>query len=41
MLNDAAFCKQCVDTRISTRQRKCPVCGLGFAQSEVQTIFFQ
>ncbi|KAF9469928.1 BRE1 E3 ubiquitin ligase-domain-containing protein [Collybia nuda] len=35
------FCKQCVDTRITTRQRKCPVCGLGFAQSEVQTIFFQ
>ncbi|KAI9572298.1 hypothetical protein HD554DRAFT_2015366 [Boletus coccyginus] len=35
------FCKPCVDTRISTRQRRCPNCNLAFAQSEVQTVYFQ
>ncbi|KAH7929827.1 BRE1-domain-containing protein [Leucogyrophana mollusca] len=35
------FCKQCVDTRLSTRQRRCPNCNLGFAASEVQTVYFQ
>ncbi|KAF8441651.1 hypothetical protein L210DRAFT_3664886 [Boletus edulis BED1] len=35
------FCKPCVDTRISTRQRRCPNCNLPFAQSEVQTVYFQ
>ncbi|KAI6098985.1 BRE1 E3 ubiquitin ligase-domain-containing protein [Pisolithus croceorrhizus] len=35
------FCKNCVDTRISTRQRRCPHCNLGFAQSDVQTVYFQ
>ncbi|KAA1474225.1 hypothetical protein DENSPDRAFT_873258 [Dentipellis sp. KUC8613] len=35
------FCKQCVDARIATRQRKCPACNLGFAQSEVQQVYFQ
>lgn len=35
------FCKECVDARISTRQRKCPGCNLAFAQSDVQQIFFQ
>ncbi|KAG9316252.1 hypothetical protein JVU11DRAFT_2280 [Chiua virens] len=35
------FCKPCVDTRISTRQRRCPHCNLAFAQSEVQTVYFQ
>jgi hypothetical protein len=37
----AAFCKSCIDMRISTRQRKCPACNLGFAQSEVQQLYFQ
>lgn len=37
----AAFCKPCVDSRISTRQRRCPNCNLAFAQSEVQTVYFQ
>ncbi|KZP34223.1 BRE1-domain-containing protein [Athelia psychrophila] len=35
------FCRHCVDARISTRQRKCPACNLGFAASDVQQIFFQ
>ncbi|KAF8628901.1 hypothetical protein AX15_003682 [Amanita polypyramis BW_CC] len=35
------FCKQCVEARITTRQRKCPACNLVFAQSEVQTLWFQ
>ncbi|TDL25907.1 BRE1-domain-containing protein [Rickenella mellea] len=36
-----SFCKGCVDARISHRQRKCPACNLQFAQSDVQTLFFQ
>ncbi|KAL4074257.1 BRE1 E3 ubiquitin ligase-domain-containing protein [Scleroderma citrinum] len=35
------FCKNCVDTRISTRQRRCPHCNLAFSQSDVQTVYFQ
>ncbi|KAF5393233.1 hypothetical protein D9757_000741 [Collybiopsis confluens] len=35
------FCKSCVEARISSRQRKCPACGLGFAQSEVLKVFMQ
>ncbi|KAI0930463.1 hypothetical protein AcW1_009141 [Taiwanofungus camphoratus] len=36
-----SFCKSCVDSRISTRQRKCPACNLPFSQGEVQQLFFQ
>jgi len=36
-----SFCKQCVDSRISTRQRKCPYCSLPFAQSDVQQLYLQ
>ncbi|KAH8119088.1 hypothetical protein DFH11DRAFT_1501929 [Phellopilus nigrolimitatus] len=36
-----SFCKACVDARISHRQRKCPACNLAFAQSDVQTLYFQ
>ncbi|KAG2079213.1 BRE1-domain-containing protein [Suillus decipiens] len=35
------FCKQCVEARISTRQRRCPHCNSGFAQSEVVNVLFQ
>jgi len=35
------FCRQCVETRITTRQRKCPACNLGFASSDVQQVYFQ
>ncbi|EIN11960.1 BRE1-domain-containing protein [Punctularia strigosozonata HHB-11173 SS5] len=36
-----SFCKECVDARIQTRQRKCPACNLQFAQTDAQTLFFQ
>jgi E3 ubiquitin-protein ligase BRE1 len=36
-----SFCKDCVDARIATRQRKCPACNLPFAQSEVSQLYFQ
>ncbi|RDB24923.1 E3 ubiquitin-protein ligase BRE1 [Hypsizygus marmoreus] len=29
------FCRECVDARISTRQRKCPACNVPFSQSDV------
>ncbi|KAJ7268745.1 BRE1 E3 ubiquitin ligase-domain-containing protein [Mycena haematopus] len=35
------FCKPCVDTRLTTRQRKCPACNLPFGVAEVQTIYLQ
>ncbi|KAG2153770.1 BRE1 E3 ubiquitin ligase-domain-containing protein [Suillus bovinus] len=35
------FCKQCIDARVSTRQRRCPHCNSGFAQSEVVNVLFQ
>ena len=37
-----AFCKECIDARISTRQRKCPACGVAFSQTDVLNgMFFQ
>ncbi|KAI0789122.1 BRE1 E3 ubiquitin ligase-domain-containing protein [Abortiporus biennis] len=36
-----SFCKECVESRIQSRQRKCPACGLAFSAGEVQTLFFQ
>jgi len=35
------FCRECVDARISTRQRKCPACNLGFAASDAQAVYYQ
>ncbi|KAJ7594298.1 hypothetical protein C8J56DRAFT_926412 [Mycena floridula] len=35
------FCKECIEARISSRQRKCPHCSLAFAQSEVHLMYFQ
>jgi len=35
------FCKDCVDSRLSTRQRKCPACQMSFAHSDVHTFWFQ
>ncbi|EJU04278.1 hypothetical protein DACRYDRAFT_87516 [Dacryopinax primogenitus] len=35
------FCKSCIEARLKSRQRKCPVCSLPFAQSDVQTFYFQ
>ncbi|KAH9929494.1 BRE1-domain-containing protein [Epithele typhae] len=35
------FCRDCVDARVATRQRKCPACNVAFSQGEVHTLFFQ
>ncbi|KAF7315497.1 E3 ubiquitin protein ligase [Mycena indigotica] len=35
------FCKSCIDSRLSTRQRKCPACNQPFAKEEVGQIFLQ
>lgn len=35
------FCSQCIDTRVATRQRKCPHCALAFAVSDVQPLYLQ
>jgi E3 ubiquitin-protein ligase BRE1 len=37
----SAFCKQCIDSRMSTRQRKCPACNLAFGAGDVQHFYFQ
>ncbi|KAG2183310.1 hypothetical protein INT43_006315, partial [Umbelopsis isabellina] len=34
------FCKECLDTRIETRQRKCPNCGDSFGSNDVKQFFF-
>jgi E3 ubiquitin-protein ligase BRE1 len=33
------FCKNCLDIRLETRQRKCPNCGDAFGASDVKQIF--
>ncbi|KAM0789473.1 hypothetical protein ACM66B_000293 [Microbotryomycetes sp. NB124-2] len=34
------FCKECVDARINTRQRKCPSCAIGFDKTDVMAVYF-
>jgi E3 ubiquitin-protein ligase BRE1 len=33
------FCRDCLETRIETRQRKCPNCGEPFGASDIKNIF--
>ena len=33
------FCRECIDTRIATRQRKCPGCALVFSENDKFKIF--
>lgn len=33
------FCKECIDTRLETRQRKCPNCGESFGSNDVKQIY--
>ncbi|KAJ2269659.1 E3 ubiquitin-protein ligase bre1 [Coemansia sp. RSA 353] len=33
------FCKQCIDSRIETRQRKCPTCSEPFGAKDVRQIY--
>ncbi|SNX84719.1 related to BRE1 - E3 ubiquitin ligase [Melanopsichium pennsylvanicum] len=35
------FCSVCIDSRVQTRQRKCPHCALAFAVSDVQPLYLQ
>ncbi|RXK36539.1 hypothetical protein M231_06198 [Tremella mesenterica] len=35
------FCKQCLDDRIASRQRRCPTCGTGFAKEDVKDMFWK
>ncbi|KAG8690438.1 E3 ubiquitin-protein ligase bre1 [Ceratobasidium sp. 395] len=35
------FCKGCIDARLTTRQRKCPACNMGFGIQDVQQLYFQ
>ncbi|TXT05998.1 hypothetical protein VHUM_03759 [Vanrija humicola] len=35
------FCKDCIDQRIATRQRKCPACGVAFSKEDVGTLYWQ
>lgn len=34
------FCQSCVQARISSRDRKCPGCGVKFAENDVKPFFF-
>jgi E3 ubiquitin-protein ligase BRE1 len=34
------FCKECIDARLETRQRKCPSCSIGFGAHDVQQVYF-
>lgn len=33
------FCRQCLEDRIETRQRKCPNCGDSFSATDIRTIY--
>lgn len=33
------FCKECIDKRLETRQRKCPQCGGMFGPGDVKAIY--
>jgi E3 ubiquitin-protein ligase BRE1 len=34
------FCKDCIDSRLETRQRKCPSCSAAFGAHDVQQVYF-
>ncbi|CAK9782402.1 BRE1-domain-containing protein [Cutaneotrichosporon oleaginosum] len=35
------FCKECLDKRIETRQRKCPACASVFSKEDCKTLYWQ
>lgn len=41
LMQSSAFCKPCIDSRVASRQRKCPHCNLQFSQSDVHQFYFQ
>ena len=34
------FCKECIDTNLKARNRKCPTCKKMFGQDDVKTVWF-
>ena len=34
------FCRECIDTNLANRQRKCPACGERFGFDDVKTVYF-
>ncbi|KAI9481711.1 MAG: hypothetical protein EXX96DRAFT_222280 [Benjaminiella poitrasii] len=34
------FCKNCIDARLETRQRRCPTCSEPFGANDVKNFFF-
>ena len=34
------FCRQCIDTNLANRHRKCPACGEKFGYDDVKTVYF-
>ncbi|KAJ3299387.1 E3 ubiquitin-protein ligase bre1 [Borealophlyctis nickersoniae] len=41
-LNDSSNCtfsKDCIDDMYSSRQRKCPTCGIAFAQNDIRQVY--
>ncbi|RKP10630.1 hypothetical protein THASP1DRAFT_21705 [Thamnocephalis sphaerospora] len=33
------FCKECIDSRVETRQRKCPICGEAFGINDIRQVY--
>jgi E3 ubiquitin-protein ligase BRE1 len=34
------FCRQCIDSNLANRNRKCPMCGEKFGQDDVKPVYF-
>ena len=34
------FCHGCIKSRLGSRSRKCPTCGVAFGQADVHEVFF-
>ena len=34
------FCRECIDTAMATRQRRCPTCGVSISKADIHDIFW-
>ena len=34
------FCRECIDTAMATRQRRCPTCGVPIGKADIHDIFW-
>ena len=34
------FCKECIETNLANRHRKCPMCGEKFGHDDVKQVYF-